>query len=90
MSPNEKIQEKRQHIDNIDKQLLKLLNDRAALSLEIRELKKSESCALYDPQREEEVVQKLCDINNGPLYNENVKTLFMHIMKIFRSLPDAK
>lgn len=79
---------KRKIINEIDKQILDLLNDRAEISLDIRELKKSADIAIYDSAREEEVIETLCKKNKGKLSDENIRDLFFHIMKIMRSLPD--
>lgn len=79
---------KRKSIDDIDNQLLELLNDRAELSLTIRELKKNKSIGLFDPKREEEIINRLCEKNQGPLYDEDVRKLFLLIVKTMRGLPN--
>ena len=88
MPDKNNILNKRNKINEIDKQILDLLNDRAEISLDIRELKKAADIAIYDSTREEEVVETLCKENNGKLSDENIRDLFFHIMKIMRGLPD--
>lgn len=88
MSYKENIEELRHQIDLIDDDLLSLINKRANLSLQIRNLKNQSSKPLFDSKREEEVVSRLCKNNNGPLYDQNVKQVFKQIMKINRGLPD--
>lgn len=78
----------REKINEIDKQVLDLLNQRAEISLNIRELKKTAGIDVYDPAREEEVVDALCEQNGGPIDDENVRKLFLEIMEIMRGLPD--
>ena len=90
MPGNNKISRNRTYIDRIDEKVLALLNRRAELSLKIRKVKQDCGDALYDPKREEEVVDNLCKKNKGPLYDENVRELFKQIMKINRELPDEK
>ncbi len=64
----ERISEIRGRIDEIDCQLVKLLNERAACSLEIRGLKPGVHWGLYDPKREEEIFANLAKCNEGPMY----------------------
>ena len=88
MPVQKEILNKREQIDNIDDQLLKLLNRRAELSLSIRQLKCDNAVSLFDPKREEEIVERLCKNNPGPLYDDDVRRLFLAIMKTMRGLPN--
>ena len=81
------ISEIRERIDAIDCQLVKLLNERASGSLEIRGLKPQVHWGLYDPKREEEIFSNLANCNEGPLYDENLREIFeaiLHVMKELR------
>ena len=81
------ITEIRERIDAIDCQLVKLLNERASCSLEIRGLKPQVHWGLYDPKREEEIFSNLASCNEGPLYDENLREIFeaiLHVMKELR------
>lgn len=82
------ISENRIKIDEIDKEIIELLNQRADLSLTIRDIKKASGVEIYDPAREEEIMDALCKKNNGPLNDENVRDLFKNILEIMRGLPD--
>ena len=82
-----RIAEIRDEIDAIDCQLVKLLNERAACSLEIRGLKPAVHWGLYDPKREEEIFANLAKCNEGPLYSENLREIYeaiLHVMKELR------
>lgn len=90
MSQNEEraqIDEHREQIDTIDKQLVKLLNERAEHSLAIRALKPGANMGLFDPKREEEIFAKVCSYNEGPLYNENLKEIYAGILKVMKEVP---
>ena len=63
-----KIEEHRGQIDEIDARIVELLNERAMHSLQIRDLKPSARMGLYDPRREEEILQRIGKYNNGPLH----------------------
>jgi chorismate mutase len=74
----------RARIDEIDCQVVKLLNERAKLALEIRALKPQAKMALYDPKREEQIFAKLAACNEGPLYGDNLREIYeavLHVMK---------
>lgn len=90
MPGNNDIEDKRKQIDGIDLQILELLNKRANIALDIRNIKQENGMPLFDPKREEDIVQFLCDKNTGPLYDENIRHIYAEILKIMRGLPDAK
>lgn len=77
----------RARIDEIDCQLVRLLNERAAESLAIRALKPQVHWGLYDPKREEQIFANLASCNDGPLYAENLREIYeaiLHVMKEMR------
>jgi chorismate mutase len=83
------IAELRKRIDEVDCELVKLLNERATLALEIRGFKPQAHLSLYDPKREEEIFAHLAECNAaGPLYDENLREIYeaiLHVMKELRS-----
>ena len=82
------IAEHRQHIDEIDCQLVRLLNERAKESLAIRGLKPQVHWGLYDPKREEEIFANLARCNQGPLYAENLREIYEAILHVMKELRD--
>ena len=81
------IEKHREQIDAIDKQLVRLLNERAGHSLDIRALKPDAHMGLYDPKREEEIFAKLSSYSEGPLYNENLVEIYRGILKVMKEVP---
>lgn len=81
------IENHRAQIDILDQQIVKLLNERAGHSLDIRELKPDAHMGLYDPKREEEIFEKLASYNEGPLYNENLVEIYRGILKVMKEVP---
>jgi chorismate mutase-like protein len=71
----------RQRIDELNESLLQLLSERAGCALEVGRLKKAEGKPIYAPDRESAVMERLKEINNGPLSNDAV-------LRIFRSIID--
>ena len=81
----EELKDKRKKIDLIDRKLLHLLNERLRIALEVGNIKKKMGEKIYDPRREEEVLESLRIKNNGPLKVEDLKKIFETIIRICRS-----
>ena len=82
-----KIEEHRAEIDKIDSKIVELLNERAIHSLQIRDLKPGAKMGLYDPRREEEIIQKVSEMNKGPLYSEHLREIYTAILKVMKEAP---
>jgi chorismate mutase/prephenate dehydratase len=76
----------RTQIDALDRELLTLLNRRAALALEVGEIKKREGSAVFRPEREAQVIDNLKAFNAGPLAADSVAPIWREIMSACRSL----
>lgn len=83
------IQKHREQIDAIDRELVALLNKRAGHSLVIRGLKPGARMGLYDPKREEEIFATIDSYNEGPLYNENLREIYVTILKVMKETPSV-
>ena len=81
-----RIGEVRERIDTIDCQLVKLLNERAACSLEIRVLKPEAKWGLYDPKREEEIFTNIAKCNDGPLYADDLREIYEAILHVAKEM----
>ena len=57
----------RENIDALDEQIVQLLSKRAAAAVEIGRLKQQAASPIYEPQREQQVFEKVRRINPGPL-----------------------
>jgi chorismate mutase len=80
------IAQRRDKIDGIDAEIVALLNERARLALEIRDLKPKVQWSLYDPKREEEIFANLAAHNEGPLYADNLREVFEAILHVMKEL----
>jgi chorismate mutase/prephenate dehydratase len=83
---NEKLRTLRKNIDEVDNQLLELLNKRASLVLEIGKIKKEEKGRFHVLEREEEIYQRLHELNKGPFPAEAIRPIFREIMSASLSL----
>lgn len=84
----EQIEKHREHIDAIDRKIVRLLNERAVESLAIRGLKPQMHWGLYDPKREEEIFVNIANCNEGPLYDENLREIYEVILHVMKELSD--
>jgi chorismate mutase/prephenate dehydratase len=76
----------RTQIDGVDRELLGLLNRRAALALQVGELKKQTGGVVFRPEREAQVIDGLKAINGGPLQSDSVAPIWREIMSACRAL----
>ena len=76
-----KLGEYRDQINEIDKKLVDLLNDRAVVVMKVKKLKQKENLPLYDARREEELVESIVEYNKGPLYRDNIIQIFENILR---------
>ena len=76
----------RGRIDAVDQQLLSLLNQRAQLAQAVGEVKKIDSSPVFRPDREAQVIDKLKNLNAGPIQAASIAPIWREIMSACRSL----
>ena len=81
---SEQLKQLREQIDHLDGELLKLVNQRAALAQQIGHLKPDG--VVLRPEREAQVLRRVQENNTGPLSNKAVVQLFTEIMSQCRAL----
>lgn len=74
------IEDRRAEINALDGELLRLLNKRARLALQVGESKTASGLSLCDHTREREVIEGMCEANAGPLDERAVVELFRAII----------
>jgi 3-deoxy-7-phosphoheptulonate synthase/chorismate mutase len=90
MSEENRLQELRAQVDEINFQLLELLNRRAAIVTEIGKVHTQLGTRHYDPEREAAQLQQLELANNGPFSNETIKALFREIFRASLALEEQQ
>lgn len=85
-APAPALQQLRERIDAVDRELLALLNRRASLALEVGELKKKDGSPVFRPEREAQVIDGLKASNPGPLQTDSVAPIWREIMSACRAL----
>jgi chorismate mutase len=76
----------RRRIDLIDDQLMKLLNSRSACAVEIGRVKRQLGMAVYQPEREAWILERVEVNNPGPLDSGAVRRVFERIIDEGRHL----
>ncbi len=84
--PGVRISELRKIIDGIDSELLRLLNQRAEVVLEIGRLKTEQNLDYHAPQREEEIYARLMAENPGPFPSPALRPVFREVISACLSL----
>jgi len=74
------IEDWRTEINDLDSELLRLLNKRAGLALRVGESKTASGVHLCDHTREREVIERMCEANEGPLDDRAIVELFRAII----------
>jgi chorismate mutase / prephenate dehydratase len=80
------LDEWRARIDEIDRQLLRLLSQRAELSLEIGRAKRESGEPVLVPQREQEILEELARLNPGPLSARAIRAIWSEVLSASRCL----
>ncbi|WP_419763789.1 MAG: chorismate mutase [Arcobacter sp.] len=80
------LQELRDKLDAIDNELLKLINERMELVHQVGELKAKSGGAIYRPEREKAIIDRLEKLNVGKLNRAAIEALFLEIFAISRNL----
>ena len=73
----------RESIDDIDRRIHELLNERARYAQQVGDSKRSAGSStadFYKPEREAQVLRQALERNKGPLRNEEIARLFREIM----------
>lgn len=71
---------RRSEIDRLDKELMRLLNRRAAIACQLGAIKVAAGLPAYDARREREVLARIRATNMGPLPAESVTRIFRRII----------
>lgn len=80
------IERLRRRIDELDRQLVELLNERTRCALQIGQLKRQAGLPLYQPDREQQVLAHAEAINRGPLSARALRRLFERILDEARAV----
>jgi chorismate mutase-like protein len=76
----------RKKIDELDRRLVELLNQRAQAAHEIGKLKRNVGMPIYEPDREQAVFGNVRKLNQGPLPDRDLLRIYERIMDVMRQI----
>jgi len=81
-----KLDEFRVAIDDVDRRIVELLNERTRVVEDIGRVKRHAALPVYEPKREEQVFANISGCNQGPLEPEAMKRIFERIIDEMRRI----
>lgn len=82
----QRLEQIRVEIDGVDRELLRLLNERASLSREVGRIKAAEPGIILKPMRERDLLDKLAALNPGTLPEDHLRAVWREILSSSRAL----
>jgi len=79
-SKAEDLSDLRQSIDELDKKIVDLLSQRARVVVQVGQAKRADGTPAYAPDREQAVLQRVGELNKGPLPQRTVKAIYRELM----------
>jgi chorismate mutase len=76
----------REKIDELDRQLVALISERAQAAVAIGKLKRDTSLPIYEPDRERVVFENVQAANRGPLAGRDLVRIYERIIDVMRNV----
>ncbi len=84
--PMKDLSDWRNEINELDREIVAVLNRRAACVLELAPLKRQQGVPVYEPDRERRVHENVEAANAGPLSNESLDRIYEAVIREMREL----
>jgi chorismate mutase-like protein len=76
----------RKKIDELDRRLVEMLNERARAAQEIGKLKRNTNMPIYEPDREKIIFENVGKANGGPLPDSELRKVYERIIDVMRNI----
>jgi chorismate mutase len=76
----------RKKIDELDRHIVELINQRAHAAHEIGKLKRNTSMPIYEPEREKTIFENVRQANRGPLPDNELRQVYERIIDVMRNI----
>ena len=86
----QKLDQFRVMIDNVDARLVELLNERTRVVEEIGRVKREAQLPIYEPKREDQVFANITASNQGPITAAGLRRIFERIIDEMRIVQRAR
>ncbi len=80
----------RKKIDELDRKLVDLLNERARAAQQIGLLKRDTNLPIYEPEREKVIFENVRKHNQGPLPDRELVRVYERVIDVMRKLQMEK
>ena len=81
-----KLEECRILIDDVDRRIVDLLNERTRVVEDIGRVKREARLPIYEPKREDQVFANVAGANGGPITQEAIRRVFERIIDEMRTI----
>jgi len=82
----ERLEQLRFSIDDVDRRIVALLNERTCVVQEIGRMKTLSKLPIYEPKREDQVFANISQCNSGPIPNQGLRRIFERIIDEMRTI----
>ena len=76
----------RKKIDDLDRKLVELINQRAVCAVEIGKLKRNSAMPIYEPDRETIIFDNIARMNHGPLSQIQLRQVYERLIDVMRQM----
>lgn len=76
----------RRKIDELDRQLVALISERAQCAVEIGKLKQNLNLPVYEPDRERIIFENIQRSNQGPLSQVQLRQIYERLVDVMRQI----
>ena len=76
----EDLLELRRKIDELDRKIVELLNERARVVVDVGKTKQADGTPIYAPDREQAVLKRIGDLSEGPLPSRTLQAIYRELM----------
>jgi len=81
-----RLEEFRVQIDDVDRRIVDLLNERTRVVEDIGRVKREAKLPIYEPKREDQVFANITGTNRGPITHDAVRRIFERIIDEMRTI----
>jgi chorismate mutase len=81
-----RLEEFRILIDDVDRRIVELLNERTRVVENIGRVKRQARMPIYEPRREDQVFANITGANHGPITHDAIRRIFERIIDEMRTI----
>jgi chorismate mutase len=81
-----RLEEYRVLIDDVDRRIVALLNERTEVVEQIGRVKRGSDLPIYEPKREDQVLANVAGCNGGPMTEDALRRIFERIIDEMRKI----